>query len=199
MTNVSKIINLAFREITEKGFFDEKKGNEPIPKAINKSMSDVPDIMTEYVNNCGYGCCFVFSAYMLKILEEYGVNAYMVTSIEGTGLRASVLYEDNGEMYIANPVEDIEYFTENGVKPEERHNYYIGDTCTMVIDGIEHNDSRYTIEDFSKKYGQLWVLGKMGKESDLTLSESMSKRKDNCIAPPEEANISVNTLIRKKG
>ena len=43
------------------------------------------------------------------------------------------------------------------------------------------------------------MKGKMDKESDLTLSESLSKRLDNCIAPPEKAIISVKTLIRKKG
>ena len=61
MTNISEVINLAFREITEKGLFDKIKGNEPIKKANDKPMSEVPGIMTEYVNDCGYGCCFVFS------------------------------------------------------------------------------------------------------------------------------------------
>ena len=72
---------------------------------------------------------------MLKILEKYGINAYMVTFIEGNGIMASVLYEDSGEIFIANPVKDIEYCTEKQIKPEDRHQYYIGSTCTMVIDG----------------------------------------------------------------
>ena len=197
MLKTSEIVNLAFREITEKGFFDKKKGNEPIPGVFNKPMSVIPDVMTEYVNDCGFGCCFVFSAYMIKILEQYGINAYMVTSIEDTGLRASVLYEDDGEMFIANPVEDIEYFTEKEIKLEDRCNYYIGNTATMMIDGNQHNDSRYTVEEFSKKYGQIWILGKMDSKSGLTLSEAMSKRLGNCIAPPDKANINIKKLKKQ--
>lgn len=196
MNKIETIVDAAFREITEKGFFDIQKGNEPIPAVFNKEMSIIPNVMTDYVNTCGYGCCFVFSAYMLKILEKYGINAYMVTSVEGNGIRASVLYEDNGEMFIANPVEDIEYFTEKQIKPEDRHQYYIGDTCTMIIDGQQHNDSRYSVEDFCKKYGQLWVLGKMDSEESMTLAQAMDGRPNNCIAPPEKANINIKSLIR---
>ena len=146
---------MAFREITGKGFFDIKKGNAPIPELMDKSMSMVPEKVTEYVNSCGYGCCFVFSAYMLKILEEYDINAYMIATIEDTGLRASVLYEYDGQLYIANPVEDIEYFTDNDVQPKDSHGYYIYETSTMVVDGKRHDDSRYTIDEFEKKYGTI--------------------------------------------
>jgi len=196
MKKIETIINAAFREITEKGYFDIEKGNKPIPEVFNKEMSIIPDAMTDYVNSCGYGCCFVFSAYMLKILEKYNINAYMVTSIEGNGIRASVLYEDNGELFIANPVEDIEYFTEEQIKPEDRHKYYIGDTCTMVINGQKHNDSRYSVEDFCKKYGQLWVLGKMNSQESMTLAQAMKERLNNCIAPPKESNINIKSLIK---
>lgn len=196
ITRTEKVINAAFREITEKGFFDIEKGNEPIPAVFNEEMSKIPSLMTDYVNSCGYGCCFVFTAYMLKILAKYNINAYMVTSVEGNGIRASVLYEDDGEMFIANPVEDIEYFTKYRIKPEDRHKYYIDDTCTIVINEQQHNDSRYTIKEFSEKYGQLWVLGKMDSEGTITLSQAMSNRLNNCIAPPEQANLDVKRLIR---
>lgn len=137
-----------------------------------------------------------FSAYMLKILRDYGINAYMVTSKEGNGIRASVLYEDNGEMYIANPVEDIEYFTEKGIKPEDRYKYYVEDSCIMDIGGEQHDDSRYTVHQFFEKYGQLWILGKMDFDETKTLYEAMSKRLNNCIVPPEKANIDIKRLIR---
>ena len=82
-------------------------------------------------------------------------------------------------------------FTEKEIKLEDRCNYYIGNTATMMIDGNQHNDSRYTVEEFSKKYGQIWILGKMDSKSGLTLSEAMSKRLGNCIAPPDKANINI--------
>ena len=196
MSKIEKIINIAFREITSKGYFDIEKGNAPIPAVFNSKMSVIPTEMTKYVNECGYGCCFVFSAYMLEILERYDINAYMVTSVEGNGIRASVLYEDDGKMFIANPVEDIEYFTANNVSSAERNKYYDGDTCNMTKEGKVHNDSRYTVEELCNKYGQLWVLGKMNSDETMTLSEAMSKRLDNCIAPPEKANIKIKELIR---
>lgn len=133
MPNIKDVVNMAFRGITKKGFLDIEKGNLPITKVLNKEMFMIPDEMIGYVNECGYGCCFVFSSYMLKILRDYGINTYMVTSKEGNGIRASVLYEDNGEMYIANPVEDIECFTEKGIKPEDRYKYYVEDSCIMDI------------------------------------------------------------------
>jgi len=196
MGKIETVVNTAFREITKKGIFDIEKGNEPIPTVLNKEMSTIPDLMTEYVNSCGYGCCFVFSAYMLKILEKYDINAYMIASVEENGIRASVLYEDNGIMYIANPVEDVEYFTEKQIKPEDRHEYYIGDTCTMVIDGQEHNDSRYTVEEFCEKYGKVWLLGKMNSQETKTLSQAMNEMGNKCILPPEEADVNIKTLIR---
>ena len=196
MTKIENIINIAFREITSKGYFDIEKGNAPIPAVFNKEMSVIPEEMTKYVNECGYGCCFVFSAYMLEILKKYNINAYMVTSIEGNGIRASVLYEDEGQMFIANPVEDIEYFTANNIKPADRSKFYEGDTCNITIDGKQHNDSRYTIEEFCDKYGQLWVLGKMDSDASMTLAEAMGKRLDNCIAPPEKANVEIKSFIR---
>lgn len=38
MKDTKKIVELAFREITEKGFFDIEKGNAPIPNVVNKPM-----------------------------------------------------------------------------------------------------------------------------------------------------------------
>ena len=197
MEKVTKIVELAFREITKKGFFDIEKGNAPIPGVWNEPMSTIPSAMTEYVDECGYGCCFVFSSYMMKILNNYKINNYMIGTIEDTGTRASVMYEDNGEFYIANPVEDIEYFTKNNICPEDRENYYDGDTATMVIDGIRHNDSRYTLEDFEKKYGKIWVIGSMDKESNITLCDSMGTSAERIIMPPELANYDVKRLLKK--
>jgi len=196
MNKIEMIVNQAFREITEKGIFDIQKGNAPIPSVANKEMSVIPSELTKYVNDCNYGCCFVFSAYMINILNRYNINSYLISTKEGTGIRASVMYEDNGNWYIANPVEDVEYFTDNDIKFEDRKKYYIGETTTMVIDGVEHNDSRYTIEEFQEKYGTIWLVGSMNN-NPKTLNEEMYDRMDKCIAPPEYANYDVKKLLRK--
>lgn len=198
MSKVSEIVDYAFREITSKGYFDVDEGNKPIPGVWNKSMSCIPSAMTQFVNECGKGCCFVFSAYMMKILNEHSINNFMVATVEGEGIRASVMYEDDGEFYIANPVEDIEFFTEHGIKPEDRAKFYDGESATMVVGDDSHNDSRYTLEEFEKKYGTIKVIGSMNKDSETTLCESMSTRESKIIMPPEKANYDVKKLLREK-
>ena len=198
MENISKIIELAFRKITQKGVFDIEKGNAPIPSVFNEPMSIIPEVMTKYVNECGYGCCFVFSSYMINIINQYKINSFLVGTIEDTGIRASVMYEENGIFYIANPVEDIEYFTANNVKPDDREKYYIGDSATMNINGITHNDSRYTLEEFEKKYGKIWIIGSMNQNSNCTLANAMQTMYDRIIMPGEEANFDKNKLLKKQ-
>ena len=79
---------------------------------------------------------------------------------------------------------------------EERKNYYLDDTATMIVDGIKHNDSRFTLEEFQEKYGTIWLVGSMNN-NQKTLNEEMSNTKDKCIAPPEYANYELKKLIRK--
>ena len=196
MVKVNEIVDQAFREVTKKGYFDIKKGNEPIPGVWNESMSIIPNAMTNYVNECGYGCCFVFSAYMLYVLNQFGINSYMIGTVENTGTRASVMYQDNGVFFVANPVEDIEYFTEHNIKPEDRANYYEGNTSTMIIDGNKHNDSRYTLEEFCKKYGTMWIIGSMNEEAKETLATQFSSMTTRTIMPPEEENYDVKKLLK---
>ena len=192
---IKQIVELAFREITKKGYFDIEKGNAPIPGVWNAAMSTIPNAMTDYVNDCGYGCCFVFSAYMMAILNRYGINSYMIGTKEDTGTRASVMYEDNGVFYVANPVEDIEYFTKHNIKPEDRDSYYDDNSATMNIDGNKHNDSRYTLDEFCKKYGTIWVIGSMSDKSQETLSNQFSTMPSRTIMPPERANYDVKKLL----
>ena len=193
--NIAKIVDIAFRKITEIGFFDEEKGNEPIGPIYNKPMSIIPGAMTRYVNDSGYGCCFVFSAYMMNILNKYNINNYMIATREGNGTRASVMYEDNGKFYVANPVEDIEYFTNHNITPNNRAKYYDGNTSTMIIDEKPHNDSRYTLDEFSKKYGDIWLIGSMSKNANKTLETNMKAMGNKQIMPPESANYDVKQLL----
>ncbi len=196
MEKVNEIVDKAYRAVTKIGKFDIEKGNAPIPAVWDEKMSTIPDLMKEYVDDCGYGCCFVFSAYMISILEKNNINSSMICTIEDTGLRASVLYENDGELFVANPVEDIEYFTDNNILPADRASYYVGDTSEMSVYGINHNGSCYTLDEFAEKYGQVWLLGKMDKNSTQTLSEAMATREERCIMPPETANYNYKKAIK---
>lgn len=44
----------------------------------------------------------------MKELRDKGIASAMVMSVEETGTIASVIYQNKGEFYIANPVADIE-------------------------------------------------------------------------------------------
>ena len=197
MKDTKKIVELAFREITEKGFFDIEKGNAPIPNVVNKPMSQIPNIMSKYVNECGYGCCFVFSSYMINTLNRFGINCYLIGSKEEKGIRASVMYEDNGIFYIANPVEDIEYFTEHNILPENRYRFYKENSTDIIIDGKIFNTSSYTLDEFSRKYGKIWVIGSMNSTSNNTLSSSMKTCSKRVIMPTDFANYNVKKLVKE--
>jgi len=204
-TNVEEIVNSAFREITSIGFFDIKKGNEPIKPVLNRHMYVIPNAMTKAIKNpkhkkdYGFGCCFVFSAYMMKILNDYNINNFMVASNEGNGIRASVMYEDNGQFYIANPVEDIEYFTKKHFYSKKtRAKYYEGNTSTMTINNKSHNDSRYTLDEFSQKYGDIYIIGSMSTNSNERLLDSINSRFNRQIMPPEKNNFNINQLLIKE-
>lgn len=195
--NIKNIVNKTYREVVSKGIFDIKKGNEPIGPIYNSELSIVPHEMKKYVDENSYGCCFVFSAYILDSLYKNNINAYMIGTVEGNGTRCSVLYQDGDEFYIANPVEDVEYFTDNNIDEKDRDNYYLDNTCNMLINGNLHNDSRYTIDEFSQKYGNIWIIAKMDKNVKKSLKDAMSEVKDNVIYPPEKATLDYKKLIKK--
>ena len=198
MTEVEKKVNKAFRKIKEIGYFDVVKGNEPIYPVLDELMINIPTIMTDYVNESQkvYGCCFVFSACMIEKLKEEGVNAHMVASVEGEGIRASVIYQDGNDFYIANPVEHIEHFTDEDIALEDRKNYYIGDTCKLKSDKDGCDHSRFTLDEFVERYGKVWLFGY--PEESTSLNEAMVSRYDdeNCIAPPDAAQFDVKKLIK---
>ncbi len=195
---VKPIVELAFRKITEKGYFDIENGDIPIPEIWNEPMSSIPNTMSNYVDTCGYGNCFVFSACMMSILNKYGINSYMIGTMEDTKIKTAVMYEDGGEFYVANPAEDIEYFTSHNIRSEDRADYYDGDSATVCINENKHNNSRYTLDEFCEKYGTIWVIGNMNENSQDTLETQFASMESRTIMPPEKRNYDVKQLIKSK-
>ena len=66
----------------------------------------------------------------------------------------------------------------------------------MIIDGNKHNDSRYTLEEFCKKYGTMWIIGSMNEEAKETLATQFSSMTTRTIMPPEEENYDVKKLLK---
>jgi len=176
------IINRAYREITARGIFDEKEGNKPI-KVVDH-LDEITEKMYEHIENGGKGCCFVFSAYMMEILKRNGIECWMIATKEGDGTRASVLYEDKGELFVANPVEDIEYFTKHNIKECDRGECYIGDTAIFTYGNRkQHDDSRIPLQEFANIYGTVKVIGNFASE-EILLINALMRKESKIIAEP---------------
>lgn len=187
-----KIVDVAYREIVRKAHYNLVKGNVVIPLVWNSQMSEIPSRITDFINEKGFGSSFIFSAYLIHILNQYGINAQMIGNEKDGKIRVSVLYEKDGKQYVASPTEDIEYFTEKGIKSEDRDSYYIGDTTVVIKDDVVNNSASYTLEDFSEKYGDIWLIGSMTMDSRETLKEQMDLMRTRCIAPQNRANYNLN-------
>lgn len=171
-----EIIERAYNEIVAKGIFDIKEGNEPIN--MNDKLSEIPAKMYQHINKGGKGCCFVFSAYLMKVLHDQGIASAMVMSVEGTGTRASVIYQDNGEFYIANPVADIEMFTKKDI-PSVLRNF------TINSPENKYKNSRIPLQEFANEFGQVSYLADFYSEEKCktTLAEAMEQTR--VIAEPD--------------
>lgn len=188
---VEKIVNLAYREIIFKCDYHLIKGNIPIKTVCHTPMSEIPKIITEYVNEYKCGSSFVFATYLMNILNSYNIDNHMIVTIKDNGLMASVLYQMDNEYFIASPTEDIEFFTENKINKEKRIEYYIDDTATFKNKEDIHNHANYKMEEFSKKYGGVWYVGSMKKEDNDTLNDQMNLVRERCIAPNEKVNYQI--------
>lgn len=145
-----EIIERAYNEIVAKGILDVVEGNRPID--VNDQLSEIPNKMYKHINKGGKGCCFVFSAYLMKLLHEQGIASAMVMTVEDTETRASVMYQDGEEFYIANPVADIEMFTQKEV-PAVWRNF------TMSSPENKYKNSRIPLQEFANEFGQVSYLG----------------------------------------
>lgn len=175
------VINTAYLETVMLGEFDVAEGNKPIHNDM--SVCEIPDFMYNHVIHGGKGCCFVFSSYLMKLLRDNGIDSYMITTSEGNGIRSSILYENNGTLFVANPVEDIEFFTENNMDIETRQLYYPDKDATFVSDSKEENHCEYTLKEFSERFGTVRLFPLFNGNSQ-TLGSAMRERVE--IAVPGE-------------
>ena len=158
--NLEQIIANCFREVTEIGVFDIVKGNMPIPPTFAMLFKDVPNYIYNYLMQEHYGCCFVFSFALCHLLHENGVESKIVYSKEGKDIRVSVLYKIDGKLYIANPVEDVDYFTKNRIEQQDRKNCYKKLSASYKDEeGLIRNNSTIPIKEFVQSVGGVAVVG----------------------------------------
>ncbi len=167
---IEQIVTDCYRQVTEIGVFDIVKGNEPTRPSLAMQLREVPEYIYNYLMQENYGCCFVFSFALCYLLHKNGMQSEIVYSKEGKDIRVSVLYKMNGELFIANPVEDVEYFTTNNIEQQNRNSYYKKSTATFTDqNGLSHNNSNIPIKEFVKNVGGVAVLGNPYKSNEQML------------------------------
>ncbi len=164
--SVSEKVAGMHRSVVQMGDYDVEEGNRPIAQAIQEgtTMADFPAAMAKYFEQeSKKGCCLVFSSVMMKYLHDLGVKTWLIGTKEDTGIRASLLYVDSdGKPYVANPVADVEYFTNNGINtPEGRAKCMVADRhdASFRIRGDRHDYSRIPLHTFEEMYGKIFLFG----------------------------------------
>lgn len=172
-----------YRKTVEIGEYDVKEGNAPIGKAWQNgvTMENMPTEMTHYFEHESQkGCCFVFSTVIMKYLHDLGVKTWLITTDENGDQRASFMYVDNdGNPYVANPVADVEFFTNNGINtPEERAKFFVRDRFSASFNSrADHHDfSTIPLYKFEEMYGSIATYGDFyaEKQKGIKFSEAKS-------------------------
>lgn len=149
--NIREVVDKAYREITSFGVFDKIAGNAPVD--MSDILKDTQKKYSEHLIKNGKGCCLLFATYMLQVLHKNGIESSIVFTPEGDGIRGSLLYKDNGQYFVANPVEDIEFFTDNCILSDMRSTYYEYNSSIFKGKNTNHDDSRIPLQEFADRYG----------------------------------------------
>ena len=184
---MKKIIE-SYKKVVFDSGFDINAGQK---LDFSKTMKETIEDTVKYLQEGNKGCCFHASLYLIYMFHNNGIKSELVVTAEPTVLpdgttrtdnRASVMYNYDGKVYIANPIEDIEYFEENGISKEERNKFYDYDSTILKANKNKvHSSDACFIEynDYIKRYGD-GVLYKMNDPYgdnyiNCTLGEFLNK------------------------
>ena len=163
-----ELVDFIYKDVTTKGIYDLSSGNKAID--IEDKLSDIPKKMYDYVNNNLKGNDFVFSSYIMYMMHQNGINSDMIITDEENEFRSSVLYTDDNEFYVADPISDIKYFTNNDISLENRVLMYDGGR--LITDNSAFDSSRIPLDEFYKMHGKIDKFPNFF-DSDITLEEAM--------------------------
>ena len=174
MRKVNEIITDAFKEVVFDSYFDVVEGNKPIK--MGDKMCTIPKKMYDHIKENGKCCCFVLSAAMIHIMHNEDLDAKMIMTKEDTGMRASVLYADEaGKLFVANPVQDVEYFTEKNIPSDKREVFYDG--ASLLTRKGKFNAAKIPVEKFFETYGDITVMPGFYVDEEMTLRDAMAEAK----------------------
>ena len=159
-----KDVTECYKIVTSKVNFDINAG---MNVDMSIPLSELIPSIVEHIDNGGSGCCLHSAIYMCKLLNDRGIYSELIATPEPTvlpdgtsrtDLRASVLYYDSKESkyYVANPIEDAEAFTRDGISSQDRLKYYDEDSGILKLkkDNVYSEDgSRILLEDYVNRYG----------------------------------------------
>lgn len=104
-------ITKMYLEVVTGNMYDLEKANNHTRSIVGLGIkaNQMPEIETEFVKKNHVGCCLHYAMYLIKLLHDEGIKAYLTTTPEEDGaMHASVLYYDEkGEKHIADPVADV--------------------------------------------------------------------------------------------
>lgn len=191
MNKIDDIIVELFKETVINCNYDEAKGNKFANGLLDEKMSHIPKKVKEYVKNGGECNSLIISTYLIGLLNEKGITSYLVSTKDGF----AVMYDNDGKFFIANPKRDVKYFTDRRVKKYSRDSYYPVGNKFHNSPAPAHDDSNYSLDDYSRKFGEIFVVGNMKKGSKETLRESIKTCSTRVVAPYDKATLDTMSLI----
>ena len=173
MTKKSDIVTFVYKDLTTRALYDPVSGS----KAVNTSdiLCTVPKKMYDQIINNLKGNSFTFSAYMVYLLHQNGVRSTIVMGERGGDLTSAVLYLDKGNYYVASPVKDVRYFTDNNIDNVTRKLMYDTDG-TLITDNSVINSSKIPFREYIKDFDHVSELD-LYKDDNITLQDALDKMK----------------------
>ena len=185
----------AYKYATNTANFDINAGQE---LNLDVSLSDTIEQVKEQIESGKGICCFHASIYLSSILNALGIYSELIITpelaiIDGkarTDNRLSVLYYDecDKKYYVANPIEDIEMFSNYNMNSDERLLSYKNESGELIfnkkdfITTVVSNDaSKIPADDFIQRYGSgdAWTIGSIYNNdlNNTTFNNMLSQAK----------------------
>ena len=100
-----------YLEVVNGNIYNLEKANAHTMSIVGSGVkaNQMPELEAEFVKENHVGCCLHYAMYLIKMLHDAGIKAYLTTTPEEDGaMHASVLYfDEKGDKHIADPVADI--------------------------------------------------------------------------------------------
>ena len=171
MTKKGDIITFVYKDLTTRTLYDPVVGSKIV--STSDKLCTIPKKMYDHIINNSTGNSFTFAAYMVYLLHQNGINSTILMGERGGDLSSGVLYLDKDNYYVASPVKDVRYFTDNNIDSVTRKLMYDTDG-TLITDDSAINSSRIPFSNYIKDFDVVAELD-VYNDNDITLQEALDK------------------------